>query len=174
VADTVIRRARRGEARAWLEHLLARLDAGEDVGDACILFPFSTNGGSGGRYPQIKWRGQVQRVTRIIFEHVAGGPLAPGDVVRHWCDTPRCCNPWHFESGDHDANMADMTRRRRQASGERNGRARLTAEQVRDIRQLAHEHDLGGEVSFVARSYGVTPGNLALVLARKTWVSVEP
>jgi hypothetical protein len=139
-----------------------------------MLWPFSTNGGDGGRYPQIKIDGAVMRVTRYVFEAVAERALAPGEEVRHICDTPRCVNPWHFVGGDHAANMRDMVGRQRQASGERNGIAKLTAEQVRDIRALGRDYDLTGELSFVARSYGVTADNIARVLARQTWASVEP
>jgi hypothetical protein len=39
---------------------------------------------------------------------------------------------------------------------------------------LARDYDLKGELSFVARSYGVTADNIVLVLARQTWVGVEP
>ena len=172
MAGIVGRRARRGEARAWLEHHLANIE--DWTPRECIVWPFSTNGGSGGRYPQVNIDGQAVRVTRYVFEHVAGRPLATGELVRHTCDNPRCVNPWHFIGGDHAANMRDMVERERQASGERNGIAKLTEAQVREIRALANEHDLRGDVSFVARSYGVTADNIARVLARKTWVGVEP
>jgi hypothetical protein len=48
-----------------------------------------------------------------------------------------------------------MLTRNRQASGARNGQAILTTEQVRDIRQLAQEHDLRGNVNWIASVYGI-------------------
>ena len=38
----------------------------------------------------------------------------PGEgVVRHSCDTPRCCNPRHLLIGDHQDNTRDMIERGR-------------------------------------------------------------
>jgi hypothetical protein len=171
VSET-IRRARTGEARAWLAQHLAAI--GDVDPGRCVRWPFSTNGGSGGRYPQVKWRGQVVRVTRYLFEQVAGRPLTEGEVVRHSCDQPRCVNVWHVETGSQFDNVQDMLTRNRQASGARNGQAVLTAEQVRDLRQLAQEHDLRGNVNWIASVYGVSPTALTLVLRGETWAGVEP
>jgi hypothetical protein len=167
-------RARRGEARAWLDTFLARLETDASIGiDACILWPFSTNGGDGGRYPQIKIDGSMVRVTRYIYERLSGHALAAGELVRHWCDTPLCVNPWHLELGSHADNMQDMCERGRQAAGERNGRARLTESDVREIRALAGDYHLRGSVSRLARSYGVSPRNIVGIISGQTWASVR-
>ena len=118
--------------------------------------------------------GRVLRVTRYIFEELVGRALADGEVIRHSCDEPRCVNAWHFSTGSQFDNVQDMLQRQRQARGERNGRAQLTEAQVRDIRALAREHDLRGEVSWIARCFDVTPTALTLVLERRTWAGVEP
>jgi hypothetical protein len=65
-----------------------------------------------------------------------------------------------------------MLTRNRQASGARNGQAILTTEQVRDIRQLAQEHDLRGNVNWIASVYGISPAALTLVLRGETWPGV--
>src|SRR5262245_37059632 len=158
---------RRGETRAWLDAYVASLET--DFTSECVLWPFSTNGGSGGRYPQIKIGSKARRVTHVIYERLTGRALELGELIRHWCDTPRCVNPFHFESGDHAANMRDMVKRLRSSAGQRNGRAKLTADAVAKIRALAREHDLRGRVSSVARAYGVSPTTIALVLAGHVW-----
>lgn len=164
------RRARRGEARAWLSNHLAAIETTETSGGACVLWPFSTNGGEGGKYPQIRIEGANIRVTRHIAQHLLARPLADDELIRHWCDTPRCVNPWHFEIGTHDDNMADMVQRMRQASGERNGRVRLTAADVRDIRACVVDSGIRyGDVSRLARTYGVTPKAIEFVITGKTW-----
>ena len=168
---TCVNRARRGEARAWLDVYVANFHTAEDI-NACVIWPFSTNGGNGGRYPQIRIDGQTIRVTRYVFERVSGIPLAEGELIRHACDTPRCVNPWHFEIGDHAANMTDMVERQRSASGERNGSARLTAADVRDIRQRAADGLRYGDVSAIARGYGVTPKAISLILINEVWAGV--
>ena len=111
-------------------------------------------------------------MTRYVFEQVAGRPLAGGEVIRHSCDNPRCVNGWHFSTGSQFDNVQDILQRQRQASGERNGRVKLTEAQVRDIRALAREHNLRGDVAFVARAYGVSPAALMLVLPGETWAGV--
>jgi hypothetical protein len=170
VSERVIHRARQGEARAWLERHLESINDWSPT--ECVLWPFSTNGGSGGRYPQVNIDGRVLRVTRYVFAELAGRPLARGEVIRHSCDEPRCVNGWHFSTGSQFDNVQDMLQRQRQACGERNGRAQLTEEQVRDIRALAREHDLRRDVAFVARAYGVSPAALTLVLKGETWPGV--
>jgi hypothetical protein len=129
---------------------------------------------SRGRYPQVNIDGRVLRVTRYVFEQLAERALAEGEVIRHSCDEPQCVNGWHFSTGSQFENVQDMMKRNRQARGERNGQAVLTAEQVRDIRALAAEHDLRGSVSWIAGVYGVSPTALTLVLRGETWPGVEP
>jgi hypothetical protein len=69
--------------------------------------------------------------------------------------------------------MRDMVERQRSAAGERNGSARLTAGDVRDIRQLAAAGLSYGDVSFIARGYGVSPKAIQLILASETWRGVR-
>ena len=92
-----------------------------------------------------EWRGPLRRdgygffgvggrnltASRLACE-LAHGPSELESC--HTCDNPRCCNPAHLYWGTHRQNMRDRDERGRTASGERNGRAKLTAEQVREIR----------------------------------------
>jgi hypothetical protein len=71
VSETVVRRARSGEARAWLESHLASIDCWNPA--ECELWPFSTNGGTGGRYPQVNIGGRPVRVTRYVFVLLKSG-----------------------------------------------------------------------------------------------------
>jgi hypothetical protein len=41
------------------------------------------------------------------------GPLEEGEVVRHKCDNPLCCNPYHLESGNQTDNENDKYDRSR-------------------------------------------------------------
>jgi hypothetical protein len=41
------------------------------------------------------------------------GPIPPGMVLCHRCDERRCINPDHHFVGTHQANMDDMTQKRR-------------------------------------------------------------
>jgi hypothetical protein len=159
-------------AHGW-NRFLANFETA-NITDECVVWPFSTNGGTGGRYPQIGIDGKTVGVTRYVFERITGKPLATREVIRHSCDQPRCVNPWHFEVGSQADNMRDMVERKRSAAGERNGSARLTAAEVREIRQLATDHSLRyGDVSFIARGYGVSPRTVMLILTGETWKGVR-
>lgn len=68
------------------------------------------------------------------------GEIPEGKMVCHKCDTPQCSNPDHLFLGDGSDNQKDSVTKGRQwgprLKGETNGRARLTAEQVRELRAL--------------------------------------
>jgi hypothetical protein len=64
------------------------------------------------------------------------GPIGSGLIVRHRCDTPRCCNPQHLEAGTHRDNARDAIERGRQSRGDRHsasmrGKARAGARHYR-------------------------------------------
>lgn len=76
-----------------------------------------TKGLSGAGYARTGIRGKVlasHRVAYYIYYMVDPGDL----LVRHKCDNPRCCNPFHLELGTHEDNMHDMEIRNRRPRGE--------------------------------------------------------
>ena len=96
--------------------------------------------------------GIQQYAHRLSFEeHV--GEIPPGEMVRHRCDTRACINPAHLLCGTAAQNSGDMVSRGRQASGERNGRARLTEQQVQAIREDTGTYSEMAERHGVSRSH---------------------
>lgn len=110
----------------------------------------------------LKWAGQPDSPHRIAYLLAHGEPPA-GAVIRHTCDNPACCNPFHLRTGTHADNVRDRVLRRRGAVGERSGRAKLTEFQVR---QIAADW---GSAERIARQYGVSKATVDGIRARRTW-----
>ena len=81
---------------------------------------------------------ETKRVHRLMYEAHYCDTLATGEVVRHTCDNPACCNPFHLEKGTQADNVRDCVERGRfpNRAGEANGRAKLTQQIVDDIRRI--------------------------------------
>lgn len=96
------------------------------------------------------------------------GPLAANEVVRHTCDTPACHNRDHWVKGTQANNVADAVSRNRQhrPRGERNIKAKLTEQQVREIR--ASEQRL----VLLAAQYGVSKWTISQIRHGVTWKHV--
>jgi len=84
----------------------------------------------------------------------------------HTCDNKWCINPDHIYAGTHAQNMRDIAERGRRlgkCTGEKNGRAVLTADDVRLIR-LSDDAP-----SKLAAKYGVSITQIIKIIQRKLW-----
>ena len=111
--------------------------------------------------------GKMWRTHRLAL-HLEGIDVR-GHYVLHSCDNPLCCNPDHLRLGTQQENMRDMTSRNRQAKqqGNHNGMAKLTEQDVLDIRDIN-----GMSQRAIADQYGVTPMAINLIMNRKTWTHI--
>lgn len=87
---------------------------------ATACWPWKASLDSSG-YGKVSYMGRSVTAHRVARAMSAGG-VKPGDVVRHTCDNPKCCNPAHLLVGTQFDNIADRQARGRQARGPRNGR----------------------------------------------------
>lgn len=116
-------------------------------------------------YGQVRHDGKTAYAHRVAWE--LAHKASPGQqFVLHKCDNRKCVNPDHLFVGTFDDNMADMVSKKRQAHGERNGHAKLTAEQVRKIRT-----EVGLQREIAAR-YGVTYSLVGMIRSGRIWKSV--
>lgn len=109
-----------------------------------------------------------------IYAHREAWRLEHGDIpegihVLHRCDNRPCVNPRHLFLGTQKDNMADASEKGRMAKGVKNGRSKLTREQVKEIRRLrgkAYQKDL-------AKRFGVARNTICVIQLRQTWKHVE-
>lgn len=88
-------------------------------------------------------------------------------VVMHTCDNRRCINPKHLVGGTPEANMLDKLAKHRQAKGEANGRAKLTPENVLEIRSKWDSKSCTYKELCVM--FGVSRATVWRVLSGKNW-----
>lgn len=121
-----------------------------------------------------------RNVTSHRFSYgLAHGPIPEGIFVCHRCDNRSCVNPGHLFPGTLQDNTDDMVAKGRQATGDRSSArlhperqhrgeqintAKLTADQVREIRNRPHESQRA-----LAREYGVSQRAILFILQRRTW-----
>ena len=131
--------------------------------DGCWEWKGSVAGGTGyGCF----YDGRAYSTHRYSWE-LHHGPVPPGLCVLHHCDNRRCVRPDHLWLGTKAENSRDMATKGRENvpgyKGEEHGEAKLTNEQVREIRAST-----GTGVSLAAR-FGVSPSLVSLIRRRKAW-----
>src|SRR6266481_5793603 len=125
-------------------------------------------------------KGPLERAHRLAWEFL-NGPIPLGIQVLHHCDNPPCVNPAHLWLGTPMDNMRDMTakgRRRRRPGdlrktiprGENAGRAQLTADKVRTIRE---RYAAGETQPALGREYGVCSQQIGQIVLRRSWAHIE-
>lgn len=101
--------------------------------------------------------------------------LAPDALVLHGCDNRRCCRPSHLSLGTHADNSVDMVTRGRSRSsrpGEANPRARLTAEQVGQMRLTYSTLRRGEKTKYrheMAARHGVSFAAIRAAISGENW-----
>lgn len=113
-------------------------------------------------YGLIKYNGKMIRVHRLVYER-HNGEIPEEQCVLHECDNPPCCNPEHLRLGTQKDNSEDMVGKGRQSKGEKNGRVKLTKEQVIEIRAITKP------LMQLAEEYGISFGQIGKIKRRERW-----
>lgn len=108
--------------------------------DKCWEWLFGKNEYDYGTFALSKNNPQHSVLSHRVAWALTNGEIPDGLCVCHTCDNPSCVNPKHLFLGTHKANMEDKVKKGRSwkggaPNGEGNGAHKLTAEQVKYIRE---------------------------------------
>lgn len=105
------------------------------TGDDCLTWPYARRSGDYGRL-KLGHAQEYAHRTMCIMAH--GSPPTEAHEAAHSCGNGHlaCVNPKHLRWANKAENAADRTIHGTENIGERNGQAKLTTAQVREIRAL--------------------------------------
>ena len=119
------------------------------------------------------WLGSERGLAHRFAWELLNGPLPDDKCLLHRCDNPPCVNPEHLFLGDRAANLADSVAKNRHAWGERSQHAKLTAEQVLDIRRSfrkdGNSRQSPSNAKELAEKYGVKVLTINAIIAGRSW-----
>ena len=118
---------------------------------------------------------KAHRVAYLLHNDCANPLALTHSLIRHNCDNPPCCNPYHLAPGTDIDNSRDAQERGRlrpnpshiYAKGSKASKAKLTEEQVIEIRRLHDECHISQKR--LGEMYGVTGCAIHNVVRRKFW-----
>lgn len=134
----------------------------------CIPAPTGYRNRKG--YAQVSRYGTKYQAHRWAWIEVHG-PIPDDLCVLHRCDNPECINVEHLFLGTRADNNADMTTKGRHGltgtKGERHPAAKLTEQQVREIRASSEP------LAAAARRYGVCISTISGIRLRRSWKHLD-
>lgn len=115
-------------------------------------------------YGEVSWGLDERRVHRIAYIALVG-PIPDGLILLHGCDNPPCFNPDHLSLGTLIDNADDMIAKRRNAFGEKSPHAKLTEDQVREIRAMAGQMPQ----RLIADRFGIKQMQVSRIIRGERW-----
>lgn len=112
--------------------------------------------------------GKVKTHAHRFAYFLAHGGVPEGLYVCHHCDNPGCVKPSHLFLGTQKDNQQDSIAkgRNRPPKGERQGRSKLTENDVYEIRRL---YPLGVTQVLLAKMWGISQQHVSNVIHRQRW-----
>lgn len=133
-----------------------------------------------------EWRGHITQVgygwfslshRKGIAAHrfalqLATGIEQPEEIMAcHRCDNRKCCRDSHLFWGTATDNQRDMTSKGRHRWGENNGQAKLTEEQVIEIRELLKDGQYSQQK--IGEMFGVDQTTISNIKLGRSWNPTE-
>lgn len=106
-------------------------------------------------------RDLAHRISYAVFK----GTIPSGMCVCHHCDNRKCVNPDHLFLGTHQDNTQDMISKKGRFG------AKLTADKVREIRQIYRSNNIS--IRQLGRDYGVSPTCIREVVYNISWREID-
>lgn len=115
-------------------------------------------------------RGKI-RIHRFIFETFKE-KIKDGNVIRHMCNNPSCCNPEHLKQGTYQDNSNDMIAAGRTLyqKGSKNHASKLTEEEVYNIKKLYKD---GMRVKDIVKKFGYKRTTVNNIVYEYQWKHVK-
>lgn len=143
---------------------------GSKQSSGCILWTGTTDAKGG--YGVLGYDGRQLKAHRVAYDLFVGG-LSPDLLVCHSCDNPPCINPVHLFQGTELDNAEDMVSKGRSHGGIDHWSAKLTEEQVREIKtELSSPNRNRRTRRALARRFSVTPAVIYQIDWGWIWKSV--
>lgn len=152
-------KAANGEPMGYLKGFVLQNRGGE-----CLLWPYARTSNG---YAWVYNPEGSKLVSRILCEEVHGPPPSDVHEAAHSCGNGHmgCVTREHIRWASPLENAADRQGHGTQCRGEAIGTSKLTAEQVREIRQLQGSLP----IDEIASRFGVTPASISHIHTGHTW-----
>lgn len=115
-------------------------------------------------YGRFSIGGIDHRVHRLVYSLAV---KVPERQVLHRCDIRICCAPICLFEGTQLENIADREEKKRTARGASSGNARLTDDDVREIRRLYKEVNM--TQAQIGERFGIGQSQVSHIVLRRVW-----
>lgn len=132
--------------------------------DDCIDWPYGKNANG---YGLAVVNGIQRTASNWMCRLAHGEPFMIWNHAAHSCGNSACVNPKHLRWATHAENMADKNRHGTSNHGERNGKTKLTAEDVRAIRAAPPN------LKPLMDRYGMSRDGISKIRSRRRWAHVR-
>jgi hypothetical protein len=124
-------------------------------------------------YGWVAYKKTQMNAHRASWIH-SNGEIPEGLNVCHKCDVPQCINPEHLFLGTQKENILDMWNKKRHPKinlgGEKSPAAKLTLEQVREIRFMLSQKI---KQKFIAEKFKISQVAISNIKNKKRWQLFE-
>lgn len=146
-----------GQCQRYIENVVIPHSSNE-----CLPWPFAVNRKGYGTFGN-------SLAHRYVCALVHGAPPTSKHEAAHYCGNRICVNAHHIRWATHTENIADTFIHGTHNRGERSASARLTADDVRQIRAI-YATTPNREI---ALRFGISTGHVAQIANRKKWAHLD-